>query len=182
MSIWKLLGFVDESATTKTALPETETVRKITGALDQMPLDRARFIAAFAYVLSRVAHADQTISPEEVRAMEQIVMREGKLAEEQAIIVVQMAKTQSHLFGGIEDFVVTREFNAIASYEEKLALLHCLYAVAAASGSVSSMEDNEIRQIASELKIPHPVYIEVRLQYKEYLEILMDQKPAESES
>ncbi len=181
MSIWKLLGFGDESTPANTALPETETVRKITGALDQLPLDRARFIAAFAYVLSRVAHADQTISPEEVRAMEQIVMQEGKLLEEQAIIVVQMAKTQSLLFGGIEDFVVTREFNAIASYGEKMALLHCLYAVAAASGSISSVEDNEIRQIGSELKIPHPDIIEVRLQYKKYLEILMDRKPVEIE-
>jgi uncharacterized tellurite resistance protein B-like protein len=182
MSIWKLLGFGEESGPRGTALPETETVRKITGALDQLPLERARFIAAFAYVLSRVARADQTISPEEVRAMEQLVMQKGQLSEEQAIIVVQMAKTQSILFGGIEDFVVTREFNAIASSEEKRALLHCLYAVAAASGSISSMEDNEIRQIASELKIHHSEMIAIRLQFKEFLEILMDMKTEVPES
>jgi uncharacterized tellurite resistance protein B-like protein len=149
-------------------------VRKITAALDQLPPERARFLAAFAYILSRVAHADQKISPEETSAMEQIVMREGSLPEEQAVIVVQMAKTQSLLFGGIEDYVVTREYNNLANREEKLGLLHCLYAVAAASGSVSMAEDNVIRQISSELKLEHPDYIAVRLQHKEFLTVLKE--------
>jgi hypothetical protein len=78
---------------------------------------------------------------------------------------------------GIEDFVVTQEFNAIASGEEKLALLYCRYAIAAASGSISSVEDYEIRQIASELKISHLNFIAVRLHYKKNLELLMNLAP-----
>jgi len=174
MSIWKLFGFGNEASPRAAAGAETETVRKITAALDQLPPERARFLAAFAYILSRVAHADQKISPEETSAMEQIVMREGSLPEEQAVIVVQMAKTQSLLFGGIEDYVVTREYNNLANREEKLGLLHCLYAVAAASGSVSMAEDNVIRQISSELKLEHPDYIAVRLQHKEFLTVLKE--------
>ena len=50
----------------------TETVRKVIEALDQMDPARARFIAGFGYILSRVANADLTISPEETRAMERI--------------------------------------------------------------------------------------------------------------
>ena len=37
---------------------ETETVRKIAQAMDQLEPERAKFIAAFAYLLGRVARAD----------------------------------------------------------------------------------------------------------------------------
>jgi uncharacterized tellurite resistance protein B-like protein len=172
MSLWKMLGLSDAEAVKKSSLGETETVRKIVRALEQLPPEKARYVAAFSYVLSRVAHSDQKISLEETRIMEEIIMRVGQLSEEQAIIAVQMAKTQSLLLGGIEDYVVTREFNRIATLEEKTALLHCLYAVAEASGSISAVEDNEIRQIADELKFSHSEFIDIRLQHKEHLEVL----------
>src|SRR5512146_1126955 len=81
---------------------ETDTVRKIVHELDQMPPERARYIAAFAYILSRVARADLNISEMETAEMERRVVQVGGLPEEQAILVVQMAKTQATLFGGTE--------------------------------------------------------------------------------
>lgn len=141
---------------------ETETVRKVVDALNQLEPSRARFIAAFGYLLSRVANADMNISPEETRAMERIVMESGGLPEEQALIVVEMAKERAQLFGGTENFLVTREFDRIATREQKLALLDCLFAVSAAEDDISLVEDNEIRQIASELHLDHPDFISVR--------------------
>ena len=52
------------------------------------------------------------VSPDETRSMERIVMERGGLAEEQAILVVQIAKSQHAIFGGTEDYLVTREFAA----------------------------------------------------------------------
>ncbi|MBI4458532.1 MAG: TerB family tellurite resistance protein [Acidobacteria bacterium] len=153
------------------ASSDTDTVRKIVAALNRWEPERARFIAAFAYLLSRVAHADQEISDEETRTMERIVMEHG-LTEEQAILVVQMAKTQKTLFGGTENFLVSREFDKIASREQKLALLDCLYAVSAADRSISVVEDHEIRKISRELKLSHKDYIEVRLAYRDHLAVL----------
>src|SRR2546423_11914326 len=121
MSIRKFLGLEPENQATA----ETETVRKVVQALDQLPPDRARYIAAFGYILGRVANADLNITPEEVRAMERIVMQQGALPEEQAMIVVQTAKTRAQLFGGTENFLVTREFARIATREQCLALLDC---------------------------------------------------------
>src|SRR4051812_6287119 len=86
---------------------ETDTVRKIVRALDALEPERARHIAAFAYVLSRVARADMNISEVETREMEQLVAELGGLPEEQAILAVQIAKTQTTLFGGTENFLVT---------------------------------------------------------------------------
>ena len=75
----------------------------------------------------------------------------GHLPEDQAILVVQIAKSQNQLFGGTENFLVTREFRDMASREQRLELLDCLFAVSAADDSISTVEENQIRQISSEL-------------------------------
>ncbi len=174
MSIWKFLGLDKPEPERREETPsaETETVRKIVEQLDRMEPERARHIAAFAYNLSRVAHADRHISAEETRAMERIVMEMGGLPEEQALLVVQMAKTQSRLFGGTENFLVTREFNKLATREQKLRLLECLFAVSASDQSISTAEDNEIRQISKELLLSHKDFIQARLAFREHLAVL----------
>ena len=167
MSIREFLG-IGTAAHVSTAAPsaETDTVRKIVGALDSMDPQRARYIAAFAFILCRVARADLHISASETSLMERIVMERGGLPEEQAILVVQMAKTQSTLFGGTENFLVTREFNSMATHEEKLALLDCLFAVAS-DEMISTVEDNEISRICSELQLSHDEFISVRMAYRD---------------
>jgi uncharacterized tellurite resistance protein B-like protein len=154
--------------------PQTDTVRKIVDSLDRLEPERARYLAAFGYILSRVARADLKVSPEETQAMERAVVEHGDIADEQAIIVIQIAKHQNALFGGTEDFLVTREFNKIATREQKLALLDCLYAVASAEQLVSVTEDNEIKQIASELRLEHTDVVVVRSRYRERLAVLKE--------
>ena len=183
MSILQFLGLgkrlKDDRGERPASSAETETVRKIVSALDRMEPERARFIAAFAYILCRVARADLHISPSETRAMESIVVERGGLPEEQAILVVQMGKMQSTLFGGTENFLVTREFNRIATHEQKLALLDCLFAIAS-DEMISTVEDNEISRICSELQISHDEFISVRLAYREHRKVL--KKPAKPQS
>src|SRR5881397_427904 len=177
MSILRFLGYDPDR--TATEHDSTETVRKIVAALDRLEPDRARHIAIFAYILSRVARADLVISEAETRAMEAIVEQAGGLAPEQAILVIQMAKTQAILFGGTENFLVTREFNRLASREEKLALLRCLFAVSASDDSISVMEDNEVRRIADELRLTHEDFIAARSEFRDRLAVL--RKPPEGD-
>ena len=172
MSIWKFLGLDGSPAASQTATGDTETVRKIVDALNQMDPDQARYIASFAYVLSRVAYADLKISKEETRAMEGIVVELGGLPEEQAILVVQMAKTQSLLFAGTENFLVTREFCKMSTKEQRMQILECLFAVSASDDSISAEENHAIRRIAEELKIEHRDFIQARLAYKQHLSVL----------
>ena len=172
MSIFNLFKLnLNENSKSTT---ETETVRKIVQALDRMEPQRAKFIAGFAYLLGRVARADMTISLEETQTMERILIERGGLTEEQAIIVIQMAKTQNILFGSTENFLVSREFREAAAHEEKMALLDCLFSVAAADNSVSTIEDNEISQIADELRIEHSDFISVRSKYRNQLAVLQN--------
>jgi uncharacterized tellurite resistance protein B-like protein len=168
MSILRFLGLEKEEVSDT----GTETVRKITRALNRMDPEQARYIAAFAYILNRVAHADLAISDDETAEIERIVTEYGKLPEEQSIIVVQMAKTQNLLFGHTENYLVSREFNKIAARGEKVALLHCLFAVSSSDRDVSAAENREIRQIASELKLEHKDFIAVRSSYRSHLSVL----------
>ncbi len=154
--------------------PETETVRKIVKQLDQLEPRHARYIAAFAYILSRVAWADMNISEVETREMERQLTSLSGLPPEQAILVVQIAKTQATLFGGTENFLVTHEFNDMADREQKLSLLNCLFAVAAADEVISSIEEREIRLITDELQLTHDDFITARLRYRNYLAVLKE--------
>lgn len=147
-------------------------IRRIVDRLEAMDREQARFVAAFAYILSRVANADREISREETAAMERIVHELGHLSEEQAVLVVQIAKSQNRLFGGTENFIVTRDFREMASRDQRQKLLDCLFAVSAADDSISSVEEAQIRQIASELGFSHKQYIQARLAYSDKRDVL----------
>ena len=147
-------------------------MRRIAEALERLEPERARYVAAFAYLLGRVACADLEVKPEEMRLMERIVMERSALPEEQAVLVVQIARSQNLLFGGTEDFLVARQFEQMATHEQKLGLLDCLFAVSAADQSITVIEDNEISRIAGELRIEHADIVRARLRYRDYLSVL----------
>jgi uncharacterized tellurite resistance protein B-like protein len=170
MSILALLGL---GGTPEQRRPgDTDTVRRIVAELDRLDPARARYVAAFAYILGRVALADRQVSEAETHVMERIVMERGGLPEEQAIMIVQIAKSQNLLFGGTEDFLVAREFATLATYEQKLALLECLFAVSTADKTITLAEDQEIARIALELKIEHADVVRARIANREYLSVL----------
>lgn len=171
MSFWDRLG-VKAHASRPTGSAESETLRKITRALDAMEPEKARYLACFAFILSRVANADLDISEKETEAMERLVSQWGHLPESEAIVAVQIAKSQNRLFGGTENFSVTKLFKELASPEQRTELLHCLFAVSSADDSVSVVEENEIWKIAAELGITHSEYVAIRAAYRDKREVL----------
>lgn len=166
----RLFGREDEPSTQ--ASSDTETVRQIVGELDRLDPAEARYLAAFAFVLARVANSDSHVSEEESHRMEEIVRDVGGLTEAQAVLVVQIAKSQQLLKGGTENYLVTREFNKISDRGQKERLLHCLFEISAADDSISLVEENEVKSIASELKFEHREFSAVRSGYNEKRSIL----------
>jgi uncharacterized tellurite resistance protein B-like protein len=150
----------------------TEVVQRITRALQTLEPERARYLAAFAYLLGRVAHADHKATDPEIAEMERIVQVEGDLPPEQARLVVEIAKHESFLFRGTEDFPVAQEFRAISTPEQRRALLRCLFAVSASDDSVVLAEDNEIRKISMELKVRHEDFVKARAEWRAHLAVL----------
>src|SRR5919198_4447827 len=146
---------------------ETATVRRIVARLEAMPPEEARYLAGFAYVMSRAAQADLDISKVETEAMERAVLDLGELDEAQAVLVVELAKLQARSHGETEDYVVTREFGRIATNEQKLALLRCCFLVAVADGSISAEEASVVNEIARELDVTRPDLNKVREEFVE---------------
>lgn len=149
MSLWKRI-FASGDGTSASS-SETETVRRIAGQLERFEPEKAKFLASFAFVLARVAHADLEIDESEVAEMERLVRDVAHLSESESVLVVQIAKSQAQHLGGTENYVVTREYRNLATKEQRAELLECLFAVAAADGSITPDETSEIYVIAEEL-------------------------------
>jgi uncharacterized tellurite resistance protein B-like protein len=165
MSILKWLGLTD------TAEPEDNQLGEIEKALEAQGPERARYLACFAYILTRAAKADHHVSEDEARLMEQIVAERAGVNAEQAALIVQIARQAGHS-RGTDDYLIAREFERVATRDEKLKLLDCLFAIAAVDDAIKTVEDNEVRRVASELKLEHADYIEVRKRHLGNLNVL----------
>jgi uncharacterized tellurite resistance protein B-like protein len=148
---------------------ESTPLRELVETLDRLEPARARHLARFAYLLGRVAHADRHVSPEETRAMEALVVKEGGLTPDQATVVIGLAKTSNLLFGGTADYQVAQEFAEGATYEEKMSLGRCLFAVASSDQQISMAEEAEIHRVLNQLRIlPHDL-TKLRVEHGQYL-------------
>jgi uncharacterized tellurite resistance protein B-like protein len=148
---------------------DTATVRRIVAKLEAMPPERARLIAAAAYMLARAANADLDISDEETAAIERELQAHESIDEATAVLVTEMAKLQAKTVGGTEDYVVTREFKAIADESQRLVILRACFAVMAANGTISAEENAIVNEIAEELDIDDAALNAIRADYHEQL-------------
>ena len=167
MSLRRWLGLSEDGA--DPALGGLEEVERALTDLDPV---RARFIACFAYILGRVARADHQITTDESAEMERLVAERAALPAAQAALVVKIASAHGLRHGGTEDFLVTREFARIADRGQRLALIECLFELSSSDRSIVTLEDNEVRRIASELKLEHADFIAARAAYLQHLRVL----------
>jgi uncharacterized tellurite resistance protein B-like protein len=158
-----------ERALERAADGETATVRRIVARLEELPPDKARLAASSAYILARAAHADLSISDDETRVMEEVLQAHGLLDEAAAVIVIEMAKLQARTVGDTEDFVVTREFKAISTMEQRVDILRACFTIGAENGVISAEEAATLNQIARELDIDQETVNDVRAGFHELL-------------
>jgi len=167
VSILRWLGISDDAK--PEAAAQTASVREISARLERLPPQTARYLAAFAYVLARGAGADLRIEDAEAAEMRRIVSELADLAPDEAELVVEIARSQVRLLGGTENYVVTREFKNLATRVQRAQLLECLFAVAAADGTVAPAESAEIIAIAEELGFTRAEANAVKAKYRERL-------------
>ena len=152
-----------------TSAGDTATVRRIVAKLEAMPPERARLIASAAYTLARAANADLDISDDETAAIERELHAHESIDEATAVLVTEMAKLQARTVGGTEDYVVTREFKALADAGQRVVVLRACFAVMAASGTISAEETAVVNEIAEELDIDDATLNGIRAEYHEQL-------------
>lgn len=166
MDLRRFLGLAPSGAGAQpgTTDPDAAAVRRIVDRLESMPPDEARKMATFAYVLARAAAADFGVSDVETRGIEGILVEQG-LSEPQAVLVTEIAKSTARLIGGTEDYIVTREYKALSTPEERLVLVRACYLVSAADESITAGESSVLDEIARELDLETPQVTAIRAEF-----------------
>jgi len=149
--------------------PPSPGLDRIIAELEGLPPERARYLAAFACVLARVAHADLNVEEAEVTAMRRATASLGNLSEREAALAVEIAVEHTIEYGGTQNYLVTREFKELASREQRFALVECLFAVGAADGTISTTESGEVSKIAEELGLSRSETLGLRAGWKQHL-------------
>jgi uncharacterized tellurite resistance protein B-like protein len=175
MSLLRFFGLGEGSGSSGGAeAGDSESVRKVAAHLDHLPAESARFFAAFACVLGRVAHADLQIDEVELAAMRDAVRKTTSLDGEELDVVVEIATAQIAEFGGTESYVATREFRRVSTKAERTRLMQCLFAVAAADGTISVEESSELAAIGEELGFARSEVMALRSAWKHVLQELQN--------
>jgi uncharacterized tellurite resistance protein B-like protein len=146
-----------------------EALDPIVEALEGLEPGRARFFAAFAYVLARVAGADLVIEPSETESMVETLSELTGIAEPEARLAIEIARARMEDLEASHNYLITREFGKLSETAEKIQLLECLYAVAAADGVITGDESNEVASIAEEIGLSRADAIALRSRFRDKL-------------
>ncbi len=166
----RFLGIATETGSrTPSQLIARESVGRIAAALDALPADRARLYACFAYVLARVAGADLRTEPREKTTIEETLVRCAGVPASEARIVTDIARGEVEHLGSTNNYIVTREFGRLSTLEEKVQLLECLFAVAAADDLITGNESTEITLIAKEIGLAQADVLATRTRFRDKL-------------
>jgi uncharacterized tellurite resistance protein B-like protein len=147
---------------------DTDSVRLISAQLETLPPARARYVAAFAYILGRAANASGATNDAERTEMMRLAGSAG-LDQEHSTLIVNMAATLAGEFGATEDFLVAREFKAISTMEERELLLRCCFLVMAADEEIDATESWLANRLAEELDVERPDLNAIRAEFHEQL-------------
>lgn len=150
----------------------TSVIDKISSHLQMVEEEQREYFASFAFILGRVAYADQNISEEELAIIRELLYEKSQMNESQAGAVAGIVKTLSEIDGATENYLVTRSFSEMANHQQKQELLECLFLVSAADESISTQEEKELKLIADEIGIPNDEFLQIRSNYREYREVL----------
>ena len=131
----------------------TTAIRGTLNQLDDLDRETAGYLNSLAFVLQRVAAADEDISPKEVERMEKILVDNASVSPPEAVLTVEIAKHRRQLADCCCAYQMCRELRSRLDGESRRRLRRFLDAVAEADGLVHPTEVAEIRQIATELGI-----------------------------
>lgn len=166
MSFLRFLGI---GRTPKGRESEPVSLTEIGAELDALPPEEARFMAAFTYLLARIAGADLRTDDVERDSIVQRLETFAKVDHDLARLLAETAIRSAATHDASDDHLVARAFRDISEEPERIRLLRCLYAVAAADENISTLEDNEIFEVAAVIGVRRADVVRLRIEFKEYL-------------
>lgn len=166
MSLLRFLG-IGGSGVGRDAEPAS--LSEIADRLSFVPEEEARFVAAFSYLLARIAGADLKIDDSEKEAIAGRLEDFGGIGADQASLLAETAVRTFEANSPSDDHLVARAFRDMTEGPERIRLIRCLYAVAAADDLISTREDNEIFEIANAIGVRRTEVVALRSEFREYL-------------
>ena len=108
-----------------------------------------------------VAQADGEIDPRELQEIRRQLQARGRFETESLEILVSIIEEES--VRGLDRARLIGEYTRNIGFEERVEVLDLLFAVAAANGSLTYAELEELRGISSGLGLSHRQYIDAKL-------------------
>ena len=166
MKLLRFLGLEDSQAGREA---EPASLVELAQTLEGLPPEQARLVAAFSYLMARVAGTDLEMAETERAAIADRLETFAELDAEAAARLTDAALASATLHGASDDHLVARAFRDMSGHEERLRLIRCLLAVAAADDTITTREDNEIFEVAAEIGVDRRDVVAIRSQWKDYL-------------
>ena len=111
--------------------------------------------------MARAANVDHEVQEGEFDSMVSAIQNNWNLSELEAALVAETAV--STITKGLDYYRMSRQFFESTTGEERVHFMDALFAVADGDGQVSYEEIEEIRTIATVLKLTHKQFIDAKL-------------------
>jgi uncharacterized tellurite resistance protein B-like protein len=126
-----------------------------------LPEETLRTLCLAGGLMAQIAQVNPDVTDAEVATMVDALERWWHLTPRQAAFVVDVAVSETASL--LDRYRLAREFAGACTHPERVEFLDVLFALAAADGMATYEEIEEIRQVASSLKLSHREFISAKL-------------------
>ncbi len=126
-----------------------------------LPEEKLYFICLVGTLMATVARVDDHFDPAEKKALKRCLSDQFSLKGKELALLFEVVEEQARQ--GFDFHEVATELNRVASYNDRMHLMECLFEIAIADGEMAHVEAEEIRRITKALRIPHKTFIEYKV-------------------
>ena len=148
-------------------LKKIELKSSHSGVASRLPEDKLYFLCLVGTLLASIAHVDNHLDPSEKKALKACLAKQFELKGNELAMLFEVVEEQGRK--GFDFHEVITEINRLTSYNDRLQLMDCLFAIAAADGEMAHDETEEIRRITKALRIPHNIFIQAKVRARKGL-------------
>ena len=123
-----------------------------------LPEEKLYFICLVGTLMATIAHVDDHFDAAEKKALKRCLIDQFALKGKELTLLFDVVEEQARQ--GFDFYEVAKELNRVASFNDRIHLMECLFEVSIADGEMAHDEAEEIRRITKALRIPHKTFIE----------------------
>ncbi len=129
--------------------------------LTNLPEERLYFICLVGTLMAAIAHVDDHFDPAEKKALKRCLTDQFSLKGKELTLLFEVVEEQARQSFDFHE--VATELNRVASYNDRVHLMECLFEVSIADGEMAHEETEEVRRITKALRIPHKTFVEYKV-------------------